>query len=230
MNRRALCFMLVSMLLEGCIGVPQRGIVPGASRAQSQTLIYVARRGWHIDIGFDVSDLGLPLAAVMADFPSAQYVFFGFGDRRYLLSRDKNFPSLLAALWPGAGLVLATGLVAPPEQAFGAELVIRLKVNAAQAQAVRDFVWNSLTKANGTAGVLAKGPYGGSLYYSATPTYSVAYTCNTWVAEALRSADLPVHSVGVVFAMQLWMQVRRIDHDAATQTPSHAAREAFPHS
>lgn len=229
MKHRALCFVLVFMLLEGCIGTPQRRTEEGALRAQSQTLIYVARRGWHIDIGFDVSELGLPLAAVAADFSSARYVFFGFGDRRYLLSRNKNFPSLLAALWPGAGIVLATGLVAPPEQAFGAEHVIRLKVSSAQAQAVRDFVWNSLIKANGTVGLFAKGPYAGSLYYGAIPTYSAVYTCNTWAAEALRSADLPIHAVGVVFAAQLWAQVRRVDGGAMILNGGHATREALPH-
>jgi hypothetical protein len=229
MKRRALCFMLVLMLLEGCVETPQRQAEGGALREQSQMLIYVARRGWHIDIGFDASELGLPLAAVAADFSSARYVFFGFGDRRYLLSRNKNVPSLLAALWPGSGIVLATVIVVPPEEAFGAEHVIRLKVSAVQAQAARDFVWNSLTKANGTVGFFAKGPYEGSLYYGAIPTYSAVYTCNTWAAEALRSTDLPIHSVGVVFAAQLWMQVRRIGGGGAmTHEGSRATREAFP--
>jgi hypothetical protein len=229
MKRRALCFVLVLMLFEGCIGTPQRRAEGGALPAQSQTLIYVARRGWHVDIGFDVSELGLSLAAVAADFSSARYVFFGFGDRRYLLSRNKNLPSLLAALWPGPGIVLATGVIAPPEEAFGAEHVIRLKVSAAQAQAVRDFVWNSLIKANGTVGWFAKGPYEGSLYYSALPTYSAVYTCNTWAAEALHSTELPIHSTGVVFATQLWMQVRRIDSGTTTHDGSRATRETFPH-
>jgi hypothetical protein len=211
MKRRTLCFILALMLLEGCAGMPQRRAEEGTLPVQAQTIIYVVRRGWHIDIGFDVSDLGVPLAALAADFSSARYVFFGFGDRRYMLARKKYLPSLLAALWPGPGIVLATGLVASPEEGFGAEHVIRLKVSAAQAQAVRDFAWNSLIKADGTVGFFAKGPYDGSLYYSAIPTYSAIYTCNTWAAEALRSADLPVRSVGVVFAGQLWTQVRRLD-------------------
>jgi len=209
--------MLVLMLLEGCTGLPQRRDEEGTLPAQAQTLIYVARRGWHIDIGFDVSDVGVPLAAVAADFSGARYVFFGFGDRHYMLARKKNFPSLLAALWPGAGIVLATGIVASPDEAFDAEDVIHLKVTAAQAQALRDFVWGSLIKADGTVDYFAKGPYEGSLYYSAIPIYSAIYTCNTWAAEALQSADLPIRSVGVVFATQLWTQVRRLDAGAPAQ-------------
>jgi uncharacterized protein (TIGR02117 family) len=227
MKRSALCLILVLIVLEGCIDMPQRRTEESALRAQSQTIIYVARRGWHIDIGFDVADLAAPLAAVAADFPTARYVFFGFGDRRYLLAKHKNFPSLLAALWPGAAMVLATGLVAPPDEAFGDANVVRLRVSTLQAQEARDFVWNSLVKANGAVRFYAKGPYEESLYYSAVPTYSAVYTCNTWVAEALRTSGLPIHSVGVVFAAQLWTQVRRINAAAMTESGggpvSHAA-------
>jgi len=221
--------MLLLTLLEGCAGMAQRGEQESALRAQPQTIIYVARRGWHIDIGFDVSDLGTPLAAVAADFPGARYVFFGFGDRHYLLARNKSFPSLLAALWPGAGMMLATGLIAAPEEAFGAQHVVRLKVSAAQAQGTRDFVWGSFVNADGAVSFYAKGPYDGSLYYSAIPIYSAAYTCNTWAAEALRATGLPIHSVGVVFAAQLWSQVRSIDAAAITENGSAVAHVAFSH-
>ena len=118
---------------------------------------------------------------------------------------------MLAALWPGAGMVLATGLVAAPEEAFGAGHVIRLRVSSAQRRAGQDFIWNSLIKANGAVSFNVKGPYPGSLYYSAIPTYSAVHTCNTWVAEALQTSGLAIHSIGVVFAAQLWSQLRSID-------------------
>jgi uncharacterized protein (TIGR02117 family) len=211
MIRFALCSVLVLMLLEGCSAMPQRRANEATVVAASRTTLYVARRGWHIDIGFAVSDLAPPLAALAADFPDSQYVFFGFGDRRYLTSKNKNFPSMLAALWPGAGMVLATALLLTPEQAFGAVHVIRLAISTAQAKEAQGFVWNSLAKDSAVVSVYAKGPYEGSLYYSALPTYSAVYTCNTWVAEALKTTGLPIHSFGVVFAAQLWAQLRHIE-------------------
>ena len=33
--------------------------------------------------------------------------------RRYLLAKNRNAPVLLAALWPGRGMILATGLTSP---------------------------------------------------------------------------------------------------------------------
>jgi len=211
MKRWVLCSILSVVLLEACTGIAPRRADTSAARTEAQTIVYVARRGWHIDIGFAVSDLSPPLTAIAADLTNSQYVFFGFGDRHYLVAKNKNFPSMLAALWPGAGMVLATGLAAPPEEAFGAVHVIRLLVSQGQARAAQNFVWNSLIKSNGMANFYAVGPYEGSLYYSAIPTYSAAHTCNTWLAEALRAAGLPIQSVGVVFAVQLWSQLHNLD-------------------
>ena len=57
---------------------------------------------------------------------------------------------------------------------------------------------------------IADGPYPGSLFYVSTRTYSAGYTCNTWTAEALQTAGLPVHADGVVFADEVADQARRI--------------------
>ena len=112
-----------------------------------------------------------------------------------------------------------TALAAAPEEAFGSEHVIRLKVSAAEAQAAQAFVWDSLLQNNGVATVFGKGPYEGSLFVGAVPKYSAVHTCNTWAAEVLREAGLPVRSRGVLFAWQLWSQVRRIE-DGATASIS----------
>jgi Protein of unknown function (DUF2459) len=186
---------------------------------QDSAVIYLARRGWHVDIGFAAADLKSPLKSLLDEFPGAQYLFFGFGDRRYLLAKNRNAPVLLAALWPGRGMILATGLTAPPAAAFGAAHVVALAVAARQASDAQDFVWYSMDKQTGSGRQTANrrvkaygpGPYEGSLFFTATPKYSAFHTCNTWVAESLAVAALPIHSAGVIFAGQLWTQVRRLE-------------------
>jgi hypothetical protein len=212
----ALLAVVVLVLLQACSAVPQRRSEE-AVRSDSQRIIYVARRGWHIDIGFAASELEPPLASLSTDFPTARYIFFGFGDRHYLTAKHKNFPGLLGALWPGAGIVLASGIVGTPEAAFDTAHVVRLAVSPAQARAAQAFVWDSLVKDGAAPNVYAQGPYAGSLYYSAVPKYSAVHTCNTWAAEALRSARLAVHSFGVVFAGQLWSQLHRRDVPASAR-------------
>src|SRR3984957_18349280 len=187
------------LLLPACSSMPQRAVRARSADAASRTTIFVARRGWHIDIGFRTPDIRAPLAALSAQVARSEYVFFGFGDRHYLVAKNKNFPGLLAALWPGAGVVLVTMLAAAPDAAFGTEHVIRLTISSDAAQAAQTFVWDSLLKANGAPVFYRNGPYEGSLFFGAAPEYSAVHTCNTWAAEVLRAAGLPVQSRGVVF-------------------------------
>jgi hypothetical protein len=196
-----------------------------SSPAASSAVIYVVRRGWHIDVGFDVAELQPPLKSLVTEFPDVKYLFFGFGDRHYLLAKDRNPPVLLAALWPGRGMLLVTGLTSTPQDAFGADHVALLAVAADQSLGAQSFIWQSLDKrelsSTSTEGLKSyqRGPYEGSLYFSATPTYSAFHTCNTWAAEALHAATLPVHSTGVVFAGQLWRQVRRLERQLSPEPP-----------
>ena len=189
----------------------------GAGSARP-AVIYVARRSWHIDIGFAAADLQPPLDAVAAQFPGVRYLFFGFGDRHYLLAKNRNAPVLLAALWPGRGMILATALASSPQAAFGAVHVATLSLTDKQMRDIQAFIWRSLDKQSaqqesGGSGIkpYATGPYEDSLFFAATPTYWAFHTCITWAAESLRAAALPIHSAGVIFAGQLWTQVRRLE-------------------
>jgi hypothetical protein len=143
------------------------------SSAQDSAVIYVARRGWHVDVGFAAADLQPPLKSLLAEFPGAQYLFFGFGDRRYLLAKNRNAPVLLAAVWPGRGMILATGLASPPSAAFGASHVVALAVTARQASDAQAFVWYSLDRqpvldqqtTDNPVRSYAPGPYEGSSFF-----------------------------------------------------------------
>ncbi len=172
--------------------------------------IYVARRGWHIDIGVATADLSPPLNQAAGYLPDARYVFFGFADKHYLLASNHNAPVLLSALWPGASILLTTGLTNSPAEAFGTAHVITLHVSQDQMHDLQSFVWRSLRTQDDILKVYREGPYEDSVYFLATQKYSAFHTCNTWGAEALRAAGFKVHTAGVIFAGQLWTQARRL--------------------
>jgi hypothetical protein len=172
--------------------------------------MYLARRSWHIDVGFAVHDLGPSLAFVVRRFPRAKYLFFGFGDRHYLLSKGKGPSTLAGALFPGPGLILVTTLENSPAQAFGGPHVLEFALPAAQAAAAQSFVRRALAGGEGDIAPLAEGPYEGSVYYPAVARYSALHTCNTWAAEALQSAGFKVHTHLVLFAGQTWHEARKI--------------------
>jgi len=188
-------------------------------------VMYLARRSWHIDVGFAARDLDPSLAFIARRFPQAKYLFFGFGDRHYLLSKGRGTSTLAGALFPGPGLILVTSIENSPSQAFGGSHVLEFDLSAAQAAAAQRFVRGALTAGAGASAAdnggpgevrseippAAEGPYEGSVYYSAVARYSALHTCNTWAAEALKSAALKVHTHLVLFAGQLWNQARKID-------------------
>ena len=198
---RGRSYLLTSLLVLLCAAPAAAG---GADAQRS--VIYVVRRGWHLDIGFAAAELQPPLTAVAAKFPGARFVFFGFGDRHYLEAKHHTPWVSLQALWPGAAVILVTALASTPDAAFGRDQTIALPVTPAQSLAAQAFVVKSLDAAE----PVAPGPYEGSLFYPAVPTYSAAHTCNTWVAEGLKAAGLPIRSARVVFAGRLWSQVRRL--------------------
>ena len=171
----------------------------------SPVTVYVARRKWHIDVGFAAADLDPSLRPMKAEFAAARYLFFGFGDRHYLLTKSKTSPLLLRALWPGPALLLVTAIKDPPEFAFGPAQLLRLELSAAQAHAIQTFIRASIPEPDLMP--LAAGPYPDSAYYPASQSYSALHTCNTWAAEALRAGGARIRSRGVILAGQLWHQL-----------------------
>jgi uncharacterized protein (TIGR02117 family) len=194
--------------LLACSTAPPPAHDPTYARSTAPVAVYVARRKWHIDVGFAAADLEPALRPVKAGFATAKYLFFGFGDRRYLLTKSKNAPLLVRALWPGPALVLVTAIDGAPADAFGQSQVIKIELSAAQRQAMQAFIRASMSGSNLTP--LAPGPYPESAFYATTQQYSALHTCNTWAAEALRAADQPIRATGVIFAGQLWHQVLRL--------------------
>jgi len=176
--------------------------------ASDEVPVYVVRRKWHVDIGFAATDIDPTLAPIKSQFAGANYLLFGFGDRAYLLSKNKRSPTLLRALWPGPGLILVTSIEGSPASAFGSSQVIELRISGAESRAIQGFIRASIGQSELTP--YAPGPYEGSEFLAARPPYSALHTCNTWSAEALRAGGEPVHVKGVILANQLWSQARAL--------------------
>lgn len=215
--------LYAACLLAGCAAAPERTSLSAATPpvdADTRT-IYVVRRKWHIDVGFEASDLDASLKPVSRLFPSVRYVFFGFGDRHYFLAKKHGAPVLLSALWPGEGLVLVTELSGDPQAAFGASQVIALKISAADFARAQDFVWTSLKQMPGASSrtaPYAPGPYEESVYLAATPHYSALHTCNTWAAEVLAAGGFRIQPRVILFAGQLWSRVSAASARASLPT------------
>jgi uncharacterized protein (TIGR02117 family) len=186
-------------------------VKPYAEPAPSREAIYVISGGWHTEVGLPAEALGGSLRALKRDFPSARYLIFGWGARDYYMAQNFGIGDLLRAAVPGPAVMLVIPLEISPEAFFGASNVFLLHAPPDGTQRLSQFLWEYLViEENGTPGRIGTGPYPQSVFYASTGTYNLGHTCNTWTAEALRAAGLPVNAAGVVFAGQVLDQLPSI--------------------
>lgn len=212
--------LLLVLAVLGPAGCATRPASPPPLDALAVAEVRVVGRGWHTDISLPVAALGPALDNLAWAFPGARHMVFGFGDRGYLLDRGASPFQALRALLPGPGIILVTALATTPEAAFGGANVVTLPLSRDALDRLRGFIADSLVRdtasdGGGATGPIAKGPYPGSVFHASPVTYAATYTCNTWTAEALAVAGLPVPVTGMLFAGQLMSRVRR----AAMQRP-----------
>ena len=199
--------------LVGCQSTP----LPTFQELPSDGIaIYLIAAGWHTEIALPIHAIHGPLKALTSDFPGSQYLAFGWGERNYYMARAPTFDDAMRALLPGPAVLLVTPLYHPPRDSKPAAQVFEVALPTAGLEPLSNHLWTAIEKSgDGMPRRLAAGPDPGSVFYAATGTYSTAYTCNTWTADALRAGGIPVNSAGVVFAGQLTDQVRSLSARAA---------------
>jgi uncharacterized protein (TIGR02117 family) len=182
-----------------------------AGSAPQTEIIYVVSGGWHTELGLPLEALRGPLAALKPEFPSARYLVFGWGARDYYMAQNPGIGDLLRAVAPGPAVMLVIPLQISPEAFFGASNVFVLPAAREGIQRLSQLLWDYLAVAKEEAARrIGTGPYPQSVFYASTGTYNLGHTCNTWTAEALRAAGLPVSETGVVFAGQVLDQLSPI--------------------
>lgn len=194
--------LATTLVIYGC------ATAPAAVAAPAVTAISVVERDWHTDICIRSVDADARLLRVTRGYDGSTYLCFGFGDRHYLITGERGPLTLLSALLPGDGAILLTILRDTPAAAFGAGNVVDLELDEAGIGRLRAFLNRTIQENDaGEPLGLGNGPYPGGLYFGATARYNGFYTCNTWTADALREAGIPMHGP-VLFAEGVMRQVR----------------------
>lgn len=204
--RRFTALILVAAI-TACGGTPD---VSCESATPGTDVVYVLDHGWHTDIGIPAHELSGPAAVFRTIFPGAISVVFSFGKRTFITAPVDDWGEYLLGPVPGPSAILVTGLNVMPDAAYGGAPFVILHLPDGGARALSEFLWREIGKDRaGRARLIDRAPFLGGLFYAATRTYTLAHTCNTWAADALRAAGTPVSPDGVVFASQVMARVRQ---------------------
>jgi uncharacterized protein (TIGR02117 family) len=196
------------LVLAGCRSPP----LPTYQEATGDGVTtYLIAAGWHTEIALPVHAMHGPLRSITPDFPGAQYLSFGWGERNYYMARAPTVGDAMSALFPGPAVLLVTPLYRPPRDSRANSQVFELSLSTAGLDRLSNYLWAAFEKSGGgSPRRLDAGPEPGSVFYAATGTYSATYTCNTWTAEGLRVGGIPVTPAGVVFVSELTDQLRSL--------------------
>ncbi len=211
MPSRRIISLIIVALASGFAGCAWSPVEPYAGRAAAGQNLYVVASGWHTELGIPAETISGPLASLRSALPHARYFVFAWGQRDYYMAQQPGFGDLVGAAIPAPSVMLVVPLEQAPPAFFIGASVFTIAVSQEGLSRLSQFLWDYLEKdLKHLPRRVGDGPYPDASFYASTSTYSLANTCNTWTAEALRVAGLPVSATGVVFAHQVLDQVREL--------------------
>lgn len=203
--------ILLVVLLAFACARPIAELYSSADDEKAQ-IIFVVIYGWHTGIIVKKDDLPEPVWPEAKDFPDVRYVEFGWGDRDYYQAPDPGLGlALKAALWSSGSVLHVTGFNVAPETYFRGSEIFQIDLSQKALQQLIRFISNTfLRSAPATPAEARPGLYPESRFYSANGKFHLFRNCNTWVAEALHAAGLPLTPAYVVTAGNLRYQVQKL--------------------
>jgi len=157
--------------------------------------VYLVAHDMHSGIAVRRADIPAGLWPESRDFPQAEYLEVGWGDRDYYMGRDQGFwGTLRAALGSDNPSVLhVAGLRGPLTENFPASEIIEARLSRDGFERLVRYIHDAYDRAGAPAAApLGPGLYGDSRFYPARETFNLFRTCNVWTARGLRGAGLPV--------------------------------------
>lgn len=176
--------------------------------------IHIVKLGWHTAIVLNTSDIHPDDWPELKHYKQYNYVYFGWGDEAFYQSSDDLI--LLAAravLIPTQGVIRIVGFYSNPESYFGQKrktVCLHLEEQTF-SKLVREIA--SSFKRDEMGMTISSVDYGrADQFYLSTQSYHFFRTCNTWLAQRLKKAGLPVNSRFLLTANQLLNQLKMLNN------------------
>jgi uncharacterized protein (TIGR02117 family) len=184
---------LILLALGACAAPP-----PGPAEPQGGgpgVAVYLVAHDKHSGIAVRRADIPAGLWPESRDFPQAEFLELGWGDRDYYYGRNQGLVSTLrAALWFNNPSVLhVAGVRGTLTESFPASEIIEVKLSRDGFERLIRYIHDAHDRAGAPAvAPLGPGLYGDSRFYPGWESFNLLRTCNVWTARGLRGAGLPV--------------------------------------
>lgn len=205
---RRMVFCCVLALMAGCTGLDPHKI-PLEDAPHRLHLVY---KGWHTSLLVEAEPLLRHSPRLAADFEGQRYIRLGWGDGDYFTGVSKSWRTATKALVASDYSALqALAYDFEPFDQIPAHTRVPLALSEEGMAGLAAFIEASIAlDAQGEPVHLPPSKTNDNLFYLASHRYSLVYNCNTWSAQALQRAGLPVASRGRVTAGSVFRQAARI--------------------
>jgi len=196
------------LLLTGCAGVPTRADLPAQATPHT---VYLVQYGWHTALLLDAPSALARSTKLGSDFHDHKYLLIGWGDGEYFVKENppwsKAVKALVASDYPALQVV---GRETNPPFGVAASDSIPLALTERGYQQLVEYIDRSIAAGpDGKPIYLAAQPGSTDRFYQATGNYSLFSNCNSWLADALRAAEMPISGFDLT-ARSVFDQAARI--------------------
>ena len=176
--------LLLCCLIAGCANSPVAVLPQGPL----ETSIFLVPQGGHTGIAVRRADIPAALLPEKRDFPQADYLEIGWGERDFYMAETAGpWLSFKAAFFPNRSVVHVAGVRGELARSFAGSDILELRLSRAALEGLLRHAHDAFER----HGRSAAEPLGRG-FYPARETFHLLRTCNVWTAGALRAAGLPV--------------------------------------
>ena len=171
--------------------------------------VSIVHNSWHAAIVLRTSDLAIRNMPELADFPSAQFIEFSWGDKDYFPDpQSGTLGAIKAALWSSGSVIHLVGFTDTLEHFYRGAIITELRLSPAAYERMVDYIDATFHREQSSGRArAAPGLFSFSRFYPASRSFSLLRTCNTWIAEALEHAGLSISPTFVITAGSLQSQL-----------------------
>jgi uncharacterized protein (TIGR02117 family) len=224
----ALTLVAIVQALAGCASQEPNRLAADASPPGVHS-VFVVAHGYHT--GLVVRSRDVPEAAWPArrDFPDAEFLVLGWGEREYYPHDDPGVSLALRAIFtPSPSTLHVLPITGSLPRIFHDSEIIELRPTETGFRRLIDFVRETYElDAHGRGIPVPSGVRHQGRFYASPRTFHAFENCNTWVARALQQAGLPIQPESTFTAGALLRQVRPLSADLPALGSDKQRAESF---